>query len=118
MQIKLRLKAWRDQATGAVQSRSLLRTSSKGQIVSVDAIRGHGKSQQPRSRPKRLTASGPSRSSPEAPPEMNTHRQRAGQRFCVQSILGHRRGDQPSNVFQAASGRDAGLKMLCTMWSE
>ena len=60
-------KAWRDQATGAVQSRSLLRTSSKGQIVSVDAIRGHGKSQEPcsrsfdahRFRPLQILARGP-----------------------------------------------------------
>jgi hypothetical protein len=31
------------------------------------------------------------------------------------AFLGHRHGDEPSNVFQATSRRDAGLKMLCIM---
>jgi hypothetical protein len=40
MQINGGAKAWRDQATRAVQSRGSLRTFSKGQILSVDGIRG------------------------------------------------------------------------------
>ena len=61
-------KAWRDHATGAVQSRGSLRTFSKGQILSVDAIRGHEMSHEPCPQSSTITASGPFRSSPEIQP--------------------------------------------------
>ncbi len=63
-------------------NRTVLRTFSKGQILSLDAIRGQGKSHEPCPRSSTLTASGPFRSSAEIPPAINTHRQRSGQRFC------------------------------------
>ena len=82
MQIKLRRTSLASQATGAVQPRGSLRTFSKGQILSADAVIAHWRSHEPSRQSSTLTASGPFRSSPEIQPAINTHRPRAGQRFC------------------------------------
>ena len=81
-QIELRQRAWLGQATGALQPRGPLRTLSKGQMFSADAVISHSTRREPSRQSPTLFACGPFRSSPEIQPAINTHRSRSGQRFC------------------------------------
>ena len=75
-------QAWRGQTTGAVLPRASLRTFSKGQMLSPDAVIADWRPRELSRQSPTLTASGPFRSSPEIQPAINTHRSRSGQRFC------------------------------------
>src|SRR5580698_4747690 len=105
---------WRGQATGAVLARGSLRTFSKGQMLSADAVIIHSRPREQFRQSPTLTASGPFRSSPEIQPAINTHRSRSGQRF-VQSIFSSPPRRPPLECFPSVSRRGADLKILCSI---